>query len=129
MAETTEKITPEVPEVTAQKSKTVGDENMPAPREVEVEVNKDKVDAMRVQAREPDAAYVPIHETSITVDTVITDPSSPLAVQIPDAGRGTMMLPITGLNQGGIEAVFDKASKEAAEKDAPAKPAKKTPSD
>ncbi len=119
MAETTETIIPEVPEVTAQKSKTIGDENMPAPREVEIDVNKDKVQAMRVQAREPDARYVPIHETSITVDTVITDPSSPLAVQIPDAGRGTMMLPITGLNEGGVEAVFDKASKEAADKAKP----------
>lgn len=124
MAETTETITPEVPEVSAQKSKTVGDENMPAPREVEVNVNKDKVEAMRVQPREPDAAYVPVHETHVTIDTVITDPSSPLAVQIPDAGRGTMALPITGLNDGGVEAVFAKASKEAAEKDAPPKPAK-----
>lgn len=112
----TDTITPEVPVVTAQKSKTIGDENMPEPREAEVDVNKDKVKAMRVQTREPDAAYVPIHETSVTIDTVITDPSSPLAVQIPDAGRGTMSLPITGLNEGTVEARFDAANKEA-EKD------------
>jgi hypothetical protein len=109
----TDTITPEVPEVTAQESKTVGDENLPEPREVEVDVNKDQVEAMRVQPREPDAAYVPVHETSITIDTVITDPSSPLAVQIPDAGRGTMSLPITGLNEGTVEERFAAAAKDS----------------
>lgn len=105
-----EDITPQVPEVTAQKQKTVGDENLPEPREVEVDVNKDRVKTMRVQQREPDAAYAPVHETVVTVDTVITDPSSPLAVQIPDAGRGNLQLPITGLNEGTVEERFAAAS-------------------
>lgn len=112
-----EDITPQVPEVTAQKQKTVGDENLPEPREVEVDVNKDRVKTMRVQQREPDAAYAPVHETSITIDTVITDPASPLAVQIPDAGRGTMLLPITGLNEGTVEERFAAAAEEESSDD------------
>lgn len=92
------KDTIERPIVTAQKAKTVGDENLPEPREVEVNVNKRSVDAQVMAEPEPAADKVFVHETSVALDEVITDPSSPLAVQVPDAGRGDLTLPIHSLD-------------------------------
>lgn len=98
-----------VPDVTAQENKTVGDENLPDPREVQVEVVQEQVAAQVVQPREGDTDKVNVHEVSVTTDEVITDTSSPLAVQVPDAGRSPLQssgLPISRLSGEGAEAVF-----------------------
>lgn len=107
-----------LPEVTAQKKKLVGDDKLEV-REVTVEVNEDQVDAQTVQPRELDPKKVNVHEVVVATDTVITDPSSPLAVQVPDAGRGDASLPIHRLAEGTVEDVFASESSD----DAPAPPA------
>lgn len=89
-----------VPVVTAQEAKTVGDEELPEPRVPEVQVNESTEAAQVVQPREGDADTVNVHEVYLALDEVITDPSSPLAVQIPDAGRGSLDLPIHALANG-----------------------------
>lgn len=98
-----------VPEVTAQEAKTVGDENLPDPREPQVETVQDQVDAQVVQEREGAADKVNVHEVSVTLDEVITDTADPLAVQVPDAGRSPLLtsgLPIAGLDAERPEDVF-----------------------
>ncbi len=108
-----EEIATTQPEVAGQMAMTIGDENMPAPRDVDVHIHSEPVAAMVMSEQRPAPAMVPVHEVYVTTDTVITDPSSPLAVQIPDAGRGTMDLPISGLNVGHVEDRF-RAADEAA---------------
>lgn len=89
-----------VPGVVAQEAKTVGDEELPAPREPEVQVIQETEAAQVAQPREGDSDTVNVHEVSLAMDEVITDPSSPLAVQVPDAGRGSLDLPIHALANG-----------------------------
>src|SRR5690349_16404874 len=101
--------TPPQTEVVAQEAKTVGDENLEV-REPDVQVKSDQEDAQVAQPREGDADKVNVHEVSVTTDTVITDPSSPLAVQVPDAGRGSLDLPIHRLNAPVVEDVFKDVS-------------------
>lgn len=98
-------ITPDTPAVVAQEAKVVGDDNL-EPREPTVEVNKDQVDAQVAQPREGDNDKVNVHEVTVATDTVITDPSDPLAVQVPDAGRGSLDLPIHRLDAPVVEDVF-----------------------
>lgn len=50
---------------------------------------------------------VPVHETYVQMDRVILDPSSPEAVQIPDAGIGFLDLPIHALADGTPEEKFE----------------------
>lgn len=97
---------PTRPGVVAQEAKLVGDDEMPEVRRVQVDVNEESVAAQVAQPREGDSDTVQVHETSVSLDEVITDPSSPLAVQVPDAGRGTMSLPIHELAQGTVEDYF-----------------------
>lgn len=100
------------PQVVSQKGALVGDENQPEPREPEVRVVSEEVDAQVAPEREKPASTVPVHEVAVATDEVITDPSSPLAVQVPDAGRGSLDLPIHQLSNPTPEAVFaDEASK------------------
>lgn len=97
----------EAPAVTAQEQKLVGDEAVQAEiTEVKPEVVREQVAAQVVQPREGDSDKVNVHETFIRTDTVITDPSDPRAVQIPDAGRGDLSLPIHALDGETVEAVF-----------------------
>lgn len=86
--------TPVAPAVTSQKGALVGDENLPGPRDVDVEVEQreDKAQVVAEPEKAPDK--VQVFEVAVTTDTVITDPSDPLAVQVPDAGRGSLLLPI-----------------------------------
>lgn len=114
-----ENITPPVPDVTAQEAKTVGDENLEEVRKVPVEVTEEQVDAQVVQPREGDSDKVNVHEVSVQLDEVITDPSSPLAVQVPDAGRGSLDLPTHRLAEGTVQEKFDAAADEAADEPAP----------
>lgn len=99
------------PQVVAQKAKQVGDDNTAEVREVPVEVVNEEVDAQVAPAREAEAKKVVAHETSVEVDKVITDPSSPEAVQVPDAGRGFLDLPVHALDGDTPEAVFDREAK------------------
>lgn len=106
--------TPEAPEVIAQKNKLVGDEEVNSKvQKVEPSVNTDSVDAQVAPEREKPSSQVPVHETSIALDKVITDPNSPEAVQVPDAGRGDASLPAHALSGPTVEEVFaDEASEE-----------------
>lgn len=95
-----------VTDVVAQEAKTVGDDNLPEAREPQADVNQEPVAAQVAQPREGDADKVNVHEVVVTTDEVITDPSSPLAVQVPDAGRGDGSLPIHKLAGKRPEDVF-----------------------
>lgn len=108
--------TPEIPAVTAQESKTIGTVPAEDAHVIEPAINQGEVPAQVMQSREPDTDVVHVHEVMITTDYVITDPSSPLAVQIPDEGRGSLDLPMHRLGDGTVEAKFDKANAEAAKK-------------
>lgn len=108
--------TPALAEIVAQDAKVVGDENVEV-YEGEVEVNTESVPAQVSQPREDAAAEVPVHEVHVATDEVITDTSNPLAVQIPDAGRGSLDLPIHALGNGTPESVFAAEASEAEEAD------------
>lgn len=119
MAENDEKVTEtQAPAVVAQEQKLVGDEAVAeaGTNEVKPEVVREQVDAQVAQPRETDARKVNVHETVVVTDTVITDPSSPLAVQIPDAGRGDLALPIHRLDAPTVEEVFAKEAASAEDK-------------
>lgn len=98
--------TPKQQQVVAQKAKQVGDDKVADVRIPEPEVNTDSVPAQVAPPREKEAAQVSVHETAVQTDTVVTDPSSPEAVQVPDAGRGSLDLPIHRLAAGTVESVF-----------------------
>lgn len=107
VSEVTEaEVTPTPVEVVAQEAKTVGDEALPEPREPSASVREEEVAAQVVQPRESDPSTVSVHEVVVVTDEVITDPSSPLAVQVPDAGRGDSSLPIHALVNERVEDVF-----------------------
>lgn len=103
------------PEVAAPANALIGDANQPAPREVTVQVNQDSVDAQTTGAPAVVPTQVYVHETSVQMDEVITDPNSPLAVQIPDAGRGTLDLPIHQLAGERPEDFFAREASKPAE--------------
>jgi len=105
--------------VVAQEAKVVGDDNL-TPREPTAEVVQEQVAAQVAQPREGDADKVNVHETVVHTDTVITDPSDPLAVQVPDAGRGSLVLPAHALDAETPEQVFAGGSKPAKKADKPA---------
>jgi hypothetical protein len=105
---------PEAPEIVAQDAKVVGDDNLEV-REVSVDVNKDTVAAQVAPEREAPSDKVYQHEVAVALDEVITDPSSPLAVQIPDAGRGFLDLPIHRLDAKRPEDVFAAEASQADE--------------
>lgn len=107
-----EAVVPTLPVVTAQESMTVGDSEMEA-RSADVGVTKEEVPAQVMQPRANDADTVHVHEVYVVTDEIITDPSSPLAVQIPDAGRGSLDLPIHQLDRGTVEEVFAREASKA----------------
>lgn len=110
---------PELNPVVSQEGALVGDEAVNEHvHEVKPDVVKEAVDAQVAAKPEPAAPKVNVHETSVELDTVITDPSSPLAVQIPDAGRGSLDLPIHALDAPTVEEVFAKDAGEVEERDA-----------
>ncbi len=98
-------VVPELPPIATQEASTIGDENLEV-REPEFEVNTESVPAQVMGQPAPAVTTVPVHETYVTTDTVITDTSDPLAVQIPDAGRGSLDLPIHGLSRPTVEQYF-----------------------
>lgn len=110
----------------APKNATVGDENL-KPRDVEVEVVNEDVPAQVMGPPAEAVDTVKVSETYVQMDEVITDPSSPLAVQLPDAGKGSLDLPIHQLARAKKpEEQFADAAAEAEkeERAAKAKPSK-----
>ena len=105
-------ITPEIPQVVAQDAKVVGDADLAA-REPQATIVQQQVAAQVAQPREGAVDKVNVHEVYIAIDEVITDPSSPLAVQVPDAGRGSLSLPMHALNGPTPEQVFAAAADES----------------
>ena len=105
-------MVPSMPTITAQEAKTVGDDEMEA-RTADIGVTKEEVPAQVMQPREGDSDTVHVHEVYVVTDEIITDPASPLAVQIPDAGRGSLDLPIHRLNQGTVESIFARDASKA----------------
>jgi hypothetical protein len=82
------------------------------PREPQAVVNQGEVPAQVRAERKPDSDVVKVSETHVTLDEVITDPSSPLAVQVPEAAEDEGALPIHALAKPRPEDVFsDEASK------------------
>jgi hypothetical protein len=80
--------------VVVQEGALVGDEEVNKHvHKVEPEVVSEETTQKYAPATQQQSVY-PVHETSVRLDTVVTDPSSPEAVQIPDAGRGSSDLPI-----------------------------------
>lgn len=107
-----EDTTPKLEVNAPQEGALVGDEavfGVDSP--VETEVYTDTRDAQVVAERAPDADQVYVHEVSVQLDRFVTDPSSPEAVQIPDAGRGSLELPIHALDAGSPEDRLAGASK------------------
>lgn len=103
-----EPIVVEQPDVAAPKNAQVGDENIsPAePAADKVEVVDGTVPAQTTGAPAKVVKQQPVHEVYVELDRVITDPNSPEAVQIPDAGRGDASLPAHVLANPSPEEVF-----------------------
>lgn len=99
--------------VVAQKGALVGDDNVSPPREPDFNVNQESVPAQVAPARQPESKTVEAHEVIVKLDEVITDPSSPEAVQIPDAGRGFLDLPIHAVAGERPEDVFAREASKA----------------
>lgn len=110
-----DKVKPELPAVAAPENATIGDENLEV-REPSVEVNKDSVPAQTTGKPAVEVDTVRVHEVAVVTDEIITDPHSPLAVQIPDAGRGSLDLPIHRLDAPTVEQVFAAHAAESEEK-------------
>ncbi len=102
-------VTPALPPIATQDASTIGDDNLEA-RKPTFDVNSESVPAQVMGQPAPAVEVVPVHETYVTTDTVITDTSDPLAVQIPDAGRGDASLPMHRLTMGTVEEYFAKQS-------------------
>lgn len=82
-------------------------------REPQATVVQGDVPAQVSPPREPDNDVVPVHEVSVTLDEVITDPNDPLAVQVPKPDAAAGALPIHSLANPVPEAVFAKEASEA----------------
>lgn len=100
--------------IVSQKGALVGDEAVQkAAHDASPQVVETEVDAQVMAKREPEASKVAVQETFVAMDRVITDPSSPEAVQIPDAGRGSLGLPIHSLSGERVEDVFAREAPKA----------------
>lgn len=119
-----ENVTPDLPGVAAPENAVIGDDGLEV-REATVEVVKEDQPAQVTGPPAKPVDTVRVHEVSIVLDEVITDPSHPLAVQVPDAGRGSLDLPIHALSGQTVEEFFiDSAPKvEEADNDEPVNPA------
>ena len=74
---------------------------------------KEDAPAQTTGVAAPEVDVVKVHETFVSMDQVITDPHSPQAVQMPDAGIGSTDLPIHGLGGPTVEEVFAQANADA----------------
>lgn len=96
----------------------VGDDALPTRDSHEVQQVNESVPAQVMQDKVKVVDTVRVTETRVALDEVITDPSSPLAVQVPDAGRGFLDLPFHRLAEvGKPEEQFAEAAAAAAEEE------------
>jgi hypothetical protein len=103
---------PELPPISAQKNAAIGDENIPAAKDLDVDVNKDEAEVFQTPPVVR-ADTVPVYEVVVHTDEVIRDPNHPLASQVPDAGRGNALLPIHAhVNARLVEDIFAEAGGE-----------------
>lgn len=104
---------PEYIRASAPENALVGDEavyGLDSPTEAEV-----VTDAVPAQVMSDEVVVVdeiPVHETYVQMDRVVLDPSAPEAVQIPDAGRGFLELPIHQLANGTAEEAIGRGDNE-----------------
>jgi hypothetical protein len=85
---------------------------------VEVTTDTDPVPAQVTGAAPEPVREVAVHETRVHTDRVITDPNDPLAVQVPEAGRGNALTPIAQTyadNPETPEAAIARKEREAAD--------------
>jgi hypothetical protein len=103
-----EPVVVEAPEVAAPENAQVGDDEITpaAPAADKVTVVDEPVPAQTTGAPAKVVEQQPVHEVYVDLDRVITDPNSPEAVQIPDAGRGDASLPAHVLANPSPEEVF-----------------------
>ncbi len=73
---------------------------------VKVETVDEEVQAQVAPPRDPDADKVRVHEVSVSLDRVITDPSADDAVQVPEEGQGSTVLPAHSLDAPSAEQVL-----------------------
>lgn len=99
-------------DVAVPENATIGDDNL-KPRDPSIDQVNTSVPAQVMQDKVKVVDTVKVTETRVALDEVITDPSSPLAVQIPDAGRGSLDLPIHRLAAPKPEDAFSAARKDA----------------
>jgi hypothetical protein len=98
--------------VAVQKNALIGDDNLSNYEPEAEQVNED-VDAQVTGPAAEAVDKVKVSETYMALDEVITDASDPRAVQIPDAGRGSLDLPIHQLARAGTpEQQFAEAAAE-----------------
>lgn len=71
-----------------------------------------EVPAQTIQPRDPDADTSQVNEVFVSTDRVILDPAAPDAVQIPDAGKGSLDLPGHALADGTVEEKLDRATED-----------------
>lgn len=100
-----------LPGIATHDNALIGDEAVNAEvHEVEVDVHTDSVPAQVNRQKVTPVEESFVHETYVRLDEVITDPNDPRAVQIPDAGRGSLELPIHRLDAGTPEDFFKSQS-------------------
>lgn len=100
--------TPPVAPVRVQEASLVGDEAIAEADSVDLtpSVVAEQVPAQVTGKQAPEVDTVDVHEVYVVTDEVITDTSDPRAVQIPDAGRGKIELPIGQITGQHVEDVF-----------------------
>ena len=98
------------PEVQAPEGALVGDDSIEVRKPEPIAINEHAAAQVTGAPAKP-VDTVAVNEVAIQLDRVITDPNSPEAVQIPDAGRGDASLPIHALAGPDVEDVFAAASK------------------
>lgn len=110
-----DKNLPDLPPVAGQKNMQVGDDEIAEVHDFEVEVNKDDAKVPAAPKPEP-VKTVPVYEVHVATDEVITDPNDPRAVQVPDAGRGSALLPIhRHVGARRVEEIFSETASEQSE--------------
>ncbi len=86
--------------IAAPENATIGDDNLDVIQHEVINIDEE-VAAQTTGKPAVEVETVRATETHLALDEVITDPHSPLAVQIPDAGRGPLDLPIHQFNRVG----------------------------
>jgi hypothetical protein len=98
---------PKLTDPSAAENALVGDDEVYGARyEPEPEVVQEDVQAQLPAEPAKPAETVPVNEFYLQMDQVVLDPSSPEAVQIPDAGRGELYDANSIYSAGGVEDRF-----------------------